>query len=229
MILPKILNYNQEKSSFAKTVADIFSVKEESLPELHEIYKENIKEDIAINKGFPYSEYDTMFHKLFYAHLNSREGHHMQQMFDDFVKDNISPLFDASFIYQKFPTFRIHLPNSVAVSHWHYDSDNVHLHPHWEINIQIPITDTFSSNATWVESVPGLKDYAPMEMKYGQYCIFDGNRCTHGNKANNTGYTRTSLDFRVMPISKYDPAKNNNSVGTGKKFAIGEYYKLFKK
>jgi hypothetical protein len=32
-----------------------------------------------------------------------------------------------------------------------------------------------------------------------------------------------------MPISRYSPENNNNSVGTGKKFAIGEYYKLFKK
>ena len=41
--------------------------------------------------------------------------------------------------------------------------------------------------------------------EYGQYCMFNGNKCTHGNKPNKTSLTRVSFDFRVIPISKYNP------------------------
>ena len=225
----KTFNYNTENYLYADIIANVLNTTKNELSNLHKTYKKSIKEDEAINKGFPYSEYDTIFHKMFYTYLNSEEGKTIQTNFDAFIKNDISKMFNESFVYQKFPTFRIHLPNSVAVSHWHYDSDDVHLHPFWEINIQIPITNTFGTNAMWIETVPGLKDFSPIEMKYGQYCVFDGNRCTHGSKTNNTDYTRISFDFRVMPISKYNPEKSNASVGTGKKFVIGEYYKLFEK
>jgi hypothetical protein len=45
------------------------------------------------------------------------------------------------------------------------------MHPEWEINFQVALTDIYDTQATWVESVPGLKDFSPMEMKYGEYYI----------------------------------------------------------
>ena len=89
----------------------------------------------------------------------------------------------------------------------------------------------FDSNCTWVESVPGLRDFQPMQMKYGEYAIFDGNRCMHGNKPNMTGRTRVSFDFRVMPYDKYEEMvqskKIKSSATANRQFLIGQYYKLF--
>jgi len=146
-------------------------------------------------------------------------------MYDRFVEEEIRPDFGEDFIYQSLPSFRIHLPNDRAIHKWHYDSDEDHMHPHWEINIQVPLTGVFGTNATWLESVPGLGDFHPVEMKYGQYTIFDGNRCKHGNQINTTGVCRVGFDFRVLPISRYDPKELNETATTGRKFIIGDYYR----
>jgi ectoine hydroxylase-related dioxygenase (phytanoyl-CoA dioxygenase family) len=80
----------------------------------------------------------------------------------------------------------------------------------------------------WLESVPGIKDFHPVEMEVGEFCIFNGNKCFHGNKDNDTGKTRVSFDFRVMPYSRYDESKCLESVTINRKFAIGDYYDLYK-
>ena len=33
-----------------------------------------------------------------------------------------------------------------------------------------------------------------------EFIVFNGNKCIHGNKLNDTGKTRVSLDFRIIPI-----------------------------
>jgi ectoine hydroxylase-related dioxygenase (phytanoyl-CoA dioxygenase family) len=122
------------------------------------------------------------------------------------------------------PSFRVHLPDDKAIHKWHYDSDKDHLHPEWEINFQIALTDMIGTRATWVEVVPGFKNYVPMEMTYGEYYVFNGNKCTHGNKENISGKTRVSFDFRILPKDKYNPTAKK-SVTAKKKFLLGEYYK----
>ncbi len=131
-------------------------------------------------------------------------------------------------VYQAFPTFRLQLPGERAVHTWHYDSDPDHRHPDWEINFQIALTDMLGSRATWIESVPGLRDFAPMELTVGQFAVFDGNRCLHGNRPNDTGLSRVSLDFRVLPWSRYAAqTSRRTSVTAGKRFVAGEYYERF--
>ena len=131
-------------------------------------------------------------------------------------------------MFQITPSFRVHLPNNKAVSLWHYDSDPEHKHPDGEINFQIPLTRAFGTNAMWIESSPGNKNFAPIEMEHGQYAQFDGNKCTHGNKVNDTEITRISFDFRVLPFSKYDSNYEKTTGDLGKRFVIGQYYSLYK-
>ena len=71
-------------------------------------------------------------------------------------------------------------------------------------------------------------DPEPINIKYGEFAEFDGNKCTHGNKINNTGYTRISFDFRIVPLSKYDPEQTLTSESNSNKFIVGEYYKELK-
>ena len=124
-------------------------------------------------------EASTKFHKKFYSFLNSKKSTQFIDWYHSFIRHDVSPWFNESFLYQKTPSFRIHLPNLQAISKWHYDSDKDHGHPLWEINFHIAVTDIFASNAVWIETVPGLKDYSPIVMESGNYTIFDGNRCPH--------------------------------------------------
>ena len=82
----------------------------------------------------------------------------------------------------------------------------------------------FDSNAMWLESVPSLGDFSPVEMEVGDFCIFNGNKCRHGNKQNLTGKTRVSMDFRILPRSKYYEEESQSSVTSNRKFVIGDYY-----
>ena len=113
-----------------------------------------------------------------------------------------------------------------AINKWHYDADKDHRHPDGEINIQIPLTVMYDSSATWIESIPGLKDFAPMEMFPEQFAIFYGNKCMHGNKTNETGLTRVSLDFRIInkAVLKEQETKLQSSATINTKFAVGGYY-----
>jgi hypothetical protein len=46
----------------------------------------------------------------------------------------------------------------------------------------------------------------------------------HGNKPNKTSLTRISFDFRIIPLSKYNPTWNTDSPTSHTKFSLGHYY-----
>jgi len=65
------------------------------------------------------------------------------------------------------------------------------------------------------------------EMNYGEILRFYGNQCVHYNEINDTGNTRVSIDFRVIPFSMWDEhhaEKGYSSVKSGMRFTIGDYY-----
>ena len=76
--------------------------------------------------------------------------------------------------------------------------------------------------------VPGLGDYAPIEMSENEYTIFYGNKCRHGNMINDTPHTRVSFDFRILPLDKYSPDMSKASGTRNMRFIVGEYYKELK-
>ena len=67
-------------------------------------------------------------------------------------------MLSEDFLYQKFPTFRVHLPNNIAVGKFHKDADFGH--PKGEINFIIPLTDSYGSASVWVESEENKADFA---------------------------------------------------------------------
>ena len=52
-------------------------------------------------------------------------------------------------------------------------------------------------------------------------CIRDS--LLHGNKLNDTGVSRVSVDFRVLPVSKYEE-NNKVSITNKTKMIIGDYW-----
>jgi len=214
----KIIKYDPENYRFKELVSSVFDISDLDL-----IHKK--RGDLLPPKELCFeNESKTKFHEVFYKKLNSGWPAFMDS-YRAFVENEVYPLFKRKIVYQKMPSFRVHLPDDKAIHKWHWDSDPDHLHPLWEINFQIALTDIYNTNAMWVESVPGLRDYKTIEMKYGEFTAFDGNRCAHGNKPNKENKTRMSFDFRVIPYERYiDDGKA--SITSNKKFVIGEYYSV---
>jgi len=139
-----------------------------------------------------------------------------------FIKDEI---FMEDLIYQQKPTIRVHFPDNKSVGGFHRDRD--YEHPHEEINVWVPITDTFNSNAIWIESSYDKKDYSPQNLDYGSFIIFDSG-LMHGNKVNEEKYTRLSFDFRIIPKNKWKGNSNKSSISQNLKFEINDYYSITK-
>ena len=216
-----VKDYDLAKYKFAGLIEDLYGVRD--LTTLH-LLDPNLSNSSSLIQS---EEADTIFHKKFYKKLN--EG--WQEIIDqyhEFIQNEVSPWFEDDFLFQAFPSFRVQVPNQTAVSKWPFDSDPDHGHPDWEINFQVAITNMVDTSATWLESVPGLSDFKPLNLNAGQYAIFNGNKCRHGNKANKTGLTRVSFDFRVLPINRYDENTDKKSY-YGRKFVDGGYYRRYRR
>ena len=105
----------------------------------------------------------------------------------------------CAILYQRDPNFRCHLPDTGhLLVHKHCDAD--YHHQQNEINFWLPITSSFGNNTLWSESAPGKEDFRPFEMEVGQMMQFWGNQCVHYTVPNDTGHTRITVDFRVIPL-----------------------------
>ena len=88
----------------------------------------------------------------------------------------------------------------------------------------MPLTNSFGNNSLWIESKPGLKDFHPVKLNLGEFLIFNGSECVHGNHKNDTLISRLSLDFRLMPKKNYNPNYQNKSASMNLSYKIGSYY-----
>jgi hypothetical protein len=140
----------------------------------------------------------------------------------EFVQSLCNDVFQEAVVYQRLPTFRVHLPNNLSVGAYHTDSE--YNHPIEEVNIWVPLTNTRETNSIYIESSPGKGDFEAMQMIPGQYMMFDS-RLKHGNELNSTGETRISFDFRIIRASEYQSSELR-SVSKGRQFVVGDYYDI---
>jgi|APSaa5957512535_1039671.scaffolds.fasta_scaffold23822_5 hypothetical protein len=179
-----------------------------------------LRDDVPLIKELKYDQ-STEFHRKFYTIYN--ESTDFLDLYTRFLKEVVQPCYDEPLVYQAKPSFRIHLPNNIAVGEWHKDGD--YNHQRSEINWWIPFTDAFDTNTIWCESEEDKGDFEAKEVKHGEALVFGGAYLTHGNKSNDTGFCRVSVDFRVIPHSEYRESQDCSS-NMKIKFKIGEYYKL---
>ena len=209
-----IIDYNTEDFPFFELICEALNV--DDLVNLHESKTYDV---LTRDK-----DQSTDWHKLYYN--NNRR---FLNYYNAFIEDIIKPLYDGDkIVYQKIPTFRVHLANNVAVGEWHKDKD--YRDKDWaetvqEINYYLPFTNTNEHNTFWYESVEDKKDFSPALLNYGQILEWDGSNLTHGNKKNISNNTRVSVDFRVMPFSRYKES-DIGSINMKSKFKIGGYYEL---
>jgi len=222
-----------KKLQFAESVYDFKSLIEglyrvADLSSLHN----NLEQHYDIPAGIQGLGRDTksILHSKFYEKL-ATGWPELEGMYKSFIRHYISPLFpkEEKIIYQALPSFRIHYPDNRAITTVHKDSDENHQHPYGEVSFLLPLTDMYESNAPWVETFPGMEDFQAMSGKFGDVFMWDGNRCLHYNKLNETGLTRLSFDFRILPEKYYDENYVALTATTKKRFVIGEYYDMMSK
>lgn len=216
----KIYTYETSKYKFLELILETFSV-----DELGTIHKKTIVPNLPAGVEGLGRDTHSSYHEMFYDMIKNKNSK-FSLAYKQFIKNEIVPKFklESNLIYQKLPSFRIQYLNSKAITTWHFDNDVNHKHPLGELNILVPFCDMSDTNTIWAESLPGLGDFSPMNCKYGDYIIWNGNRCMHGNKSNFSGITRVSMDFRVLPEVYYDENYSNTTATTGQRFIVGEYY-----
>jgi len=213
----KKYKYNIDQFNLINIVKNAFNV--ESLSNIHSI----LETDLGIPTD-PSQDQTTIFHKIFYR-LYEQDNSEFLNIYDSFVEYLVKEHFDGqNMVYQSRPTFRVQIPNNIAVAKWH--KDKAYNHSCKEINIYLPLTNAFDSNTIWAESEEDKGDYSPMNAEAGEYYIWDGANLNHGNKENKTGVSRVSLDFRLIHKEDFDYA--GTSVTTKVPMKLGHYWKEYK-
>jgi ectoine hydroxylase-related dioxygenase (phytanoyl-CoA dioxygenase family) len=209
--------YNVNNYNLIGLVQDVFNIKE--LDQIHSI----LESDLGIPTD-PSQDQTTVFHKIFYK-LYEQDNSEFLKVYDSFIEYLIQEHFKGkNMVYQSKPTFRVQIPNNIAVAKWH--KDKTYNHSNKEINIYLPLTKAFDSNTIWAESEEDKGDYSPMNADAGEYYIWDGANLNHGNKENKTGFSRVSLDFRLIDRQDFDYV--GTSVTTKVPMKLGHYWKEYK-
>ena len=212
----RTFEYNIDLYPFRQIVSEWFDV--DNISKLHEIKKYNLFD----------REHDqsSKWHKVFYEKI--REDNSFNELYVKFLTDFVKPWYEEEIVYQKIPTFRVHLVGNVAVGDWHKDRDYRNLD--WakkvkELNYYVPLTAAYNTNTIWAETSEDKKDFEPMEANYGECIEWGASWLTHGNKVNETTVSRVSFDFRVIPKSRYIES-NHLTINTKTPFNIGGYYEV---
>lgn len=202
-----VLHYPSRKYPFTSAVCSLLGVTD--LPLLHEHF----------SAGDTEADQETPAHRRFYAGFAGS----LAELYGAFLTGQVARMWDEPLAVQRVPTFRVAMPGSTAVREYHTDGD--YRHQQGTVNFWVPLTDAYDTNTIWLESEPGRGDYKPVTMEPGEMLRFDGVNLRHGNEKNDTGRTRVSFDFRVIPLSAYQPT-GARTVHTGTPLTLGAYYGL---
>jgi hypothetical protein len=224
----KYYKYDQNKFPFSEIVKGIY--KTNDLSEIHHLIDNLSNKNLFTNQN----DDTTLIHSIFYKKLNSG-WQEFTSLYYDFIKMIMEDVYkEKSIIYQASPTFRVQLPNNIAVGGnkkdlperygWHKDTDEEYNHPNFEQNFILPLTNSSDTASVYIETYPNSDKFVPAKMKVGEFFQFNGGECIHGNKPNETGKSRVSLDFRLVSSNDYDEVYSKSSRLTSKKFVVGGYY-----
>ena len=71
------------------------------------------------------SDQSTSFHKVFYDNAN-KEDSKFNSIYKKFIHNEVVKEMGEDIIYQRYPTFRAHLPDNLGVGAFHKDRDYNH-------------------------------------------------------------------------------------------------------
>ncbi|MGB3798185.1 MAG: hypothetical protein WA952_00140 [Lewinella sp.] len=199
----KILSYDAERYPFEKLFQDFLDTK--ALSELTASYSD---EPSLANSLYKNMEQSPVFKRM-YRELEAPGGQVFYDLYARFIEEEVRPQFDGPIYYQAKPSHRILFADVPGQSRFHRDAD--YGHDTNEINYWVPLTPAYGTNTFWIESEVGQANYEPVETKPGEYVRFPGATHAHGAKANTTGRSRVSFDFRVIPADLAPPAYREGS------------------
>tara|TARA_Y100001938_G_scaffold103932_1_gene141899 strand:- start:2758 stop:3399 length:642 start_codon:yes stop_codon:yes gene_type:complete len=209
----KKYDYNIDKFNFVKEIENLYEISD--LDMVHAQWKDAKTYDVLNDVE---TDQLTIYHKKFY---NESKNTKFYDIYEHFVSEVIQPIIGEQILYQKIPTFRVHQPSNLAVATFHRDSD--YSHSKHEINFYLPLTKAWGNNTIWTETDRDKRDFRPIEAEVGDVWMWNGANLLHGNKINDTGKSRVSVDFRVLPKSMYKET-NAKSITNKTKMTIGEYW-----
>ena len=215
MELGKKFSYDKNKFEFRCEIENIFQT--HNLEYIHKF------EDCNFGILSFDTDQSSSLHKKFYSQVRQSN---LLNLYYNFIEEEILPKFTEDILYQKIPTFRVQVPDNISVAEFHKDKSYSH-NPR-EVNVFLPITIAKDTSTIWVESQEDLGDYKPMNAEYGEYYIWNGSNFKHGNKINDTGMTRFSVDFRILPYKHYSEDNIKETVTTKTKLKLGNYFELMR-
>eukprot|EP00759_Apiculatamorpha_spiralis_P010663 PhF_6_TR17407/c0_g1_i1/m.26646 len=127
------------------------------------------------------------------------------------------------FWYQYPPSVRLQPgPCPDAFTRAHRDAE--YGHQPGEINFWLPLTShDMTQTSLWVESAPGVGDFHPLPLPYGQVAWFYGCLCYHYAPPNLSPFCRVSLDFRIGVEGYFDPTWKLEGVKRQHSWKMYEY------
>ena len=210
-------NYDILEYPFQDIVSDWLEV--DDLTKLHEFKQYKLFKRI--------NDQSTMWHKMFYNQI--RIDNRFDDIYIRFLKVYIKPRYNnEELMYQKIPTFRVHLPGNISVGEFHKDKS--YRNEEWaekvqEVNYFLPFTKAYGTNTIWTETKEDMGDFQEIRSDYGECVEWNATNLTHGNKVNKTLLTRVSVDFRVIPKSRY-VGSDHLTINASMPFKIGGYYEV---
>lgn len=210
-------SFDVSKYDFKETVRSFLNV--DSLEHIHK--DKSFSYDTTFTRD---KDQSTHWHEKYYDRSNP-----FFDLYVEFIDHEVSKLYNESIVYQRIPNIRFHFPENIAVGEWHRDRQYRDLK--WsndvkELNFYLPLVNAYGTNTIWHETQEGLEDFRSMDCEYGNFCQWDASNLLHGNKKNLTSITRVSIDFRVIPQSRFKELGGVGSINTKTKFGIGGYYEL---
>lgn len=104
--------------------------------------------------------------------------------------------------YQNFPCVRVHCPGEVTIGP-HCDAQ--YGHDPRTVNVHLPLTAAYGTNALVVEHRVAAEDFEPLEARaFGAAFAFVGGAAAHFTTENTTRHTRCSIDARVRCFGDAD-------------------------
>lgn len=250
---------------FCDLIHNIYSTKYDfydDLSQFHKILDEpsfvTQKQSILQIPEIGKNDRDSVFIKDFYRYVDSDPN--FMKIYREFIVSTIKPLFSEDIlVYQTTPNLRISFPGSTAIGRRKSDpnldiigihKDSEFNHSSYEINFIVPITKMYGTNSLYIEPSVNSKvsplEYLNLTLEKNELFMGKLNDLKHYNRVNSTGNTRFSLDFRIIPYSKYDEhtlqyfsatnvpenllainGKNDislRSVSCNKKMVVGDYF-----
>lgn len=211
----KLITFDKENIQIDTFFKRLFDTNQ--LEKMHHKYTSDNSREIFNREN----DNTTFFHKRFFENIESFKSIYNKIIETIYFQKYSNETF---IVYQQHPALRVSLPNNVSVGEMHCDND--YDHPEEEMNYWIPITKLNEINTVIYESEENKGDFKPLLINYGEIAEVYFNKCRHYAKINTTDELRLSLDFRIIPGSKWNKLKfNKETTKFAKvKFTLNNYY-----